>query len=79
MPSPEQLADAGAFTVLVALGISLGVAFVRGWIVPRFVYDREVARGDRLETQVDRMAEALEALADERDADRRQAAGRASG
>ena len=62
---PVALAEAGPWAIVVAIGIGLGLAFSRGWLVPRFVYDREVGRADRLETVVERNTEAIKALTDE--------------
>lgn len=62
---PTALADAGGWAVVVAMIVAAGISFQRGWVVPRFVYDREVARGDKLETQLDRMTESLERLNDD--------------
>lgn len=60
----QALSDAGGWAVAVAMGAGLGFAFVRGWIVPRFAYDREVARNELLSTQATRNAEAIERLTD---------------
>lgn len=34
------------WAVVVAIGIGLATGFVRGWLVPGFIYRREVRRSD---------------------------------
>jgi len=68
MLDPTQLAAAGPWAVVIAMGIALGTAFVKGWIVPGFVYDREVKRGDEA---IAALAKSVEALAEEVRRDRR--------
>lgn len=63
--NPVELAQAGGWATVIAIIGAVGLAFIRGWIVPRFVYDREVTRADRLEQQLDRNTAALETLTDE--------------
>lgn len=65
MPDPVALAQAGPWAVVVGIGVGLGVAFVRGWIVPRFVYDREVQRGDRSEALLTQLVAGFKDLTDE--------------
>lgn len=65
LPDPAALAQAGPWAVVVAIGVALGVAFVRGWIVPRFVYDREVQRGDRNEDLLGQVVQSVKDLTDE--------------
>jgi hypothetical protein len=47
MPDPIALAESGGWAVVVAIILGLGVGFVRGWLVPGFVYRREADRADK--------------------------------
>ena len=58
----KLLADLGGWTAFVILSVAAGVGVVKGWIVPGRYFDREVARGDKAETQALRNAEAIERL-----------------
>lgn len=59
---PRLLADAGGWTVVIVMMSFLGTGFVKGWIVPGFVYRREVARGDKADDQADQNSRAIEKL-----------------
>jgi len=59
---PIALSESGGWAVAVAMGISLGVGFVRGWLVPGFVYRREVERGDKADTAAERNADQIRDL-----------------
>lgn len=59
---PVALADAGGWAVVVAMITGLGIGFVRGWLVPGFVYRREVERGDKADIVSERTADAMEKL-----------------
>lgn len=59
------LADAGGWAVVVAMGFVLGLSFLRGWLVPRWLYDREVLRADRNDEKLETLTKAVEALTDE--------------
>jgi hypothetical protein len=60
---PVALAQAGPTTILL-VGIAwLGLAFVRGWVVPGWIYRDERQQRATAETQAQRNAEALESLA----------------
>ena len=62
----KGLLDAGGWGAFVILCVICLVAIgVKGWVVPRFVYDQEKARSDRLEGQLQRNTEALEGLRDD--------------
>ena len=65
--TPEQIAAAGPWVtvvfVLLAILVAAATAFVRGWIVPGWLYDRLEARAQKAETQAERNAEALEGQA----------------
>jgi hypothetical protein len=65
----------GVLGLLTAVLTGIGEAFRRGLFVPRFVYDREVERADKLEVQLERMAEAFEAMTDEIRRDRESRSG----
>lgn len=59
------LALPGGWPVAGVMLAGVGVLFLRGDIVARFVYNREIRRGDKLEFQLDRNTEALGALTNE--------------
>lgn len=63
MPDPIALAQAGPVAILLAGIFLLGRAFIRGDVVPGFIYRAEVAQRQIAETQALRNAEALTALA----------------
>lgn len=54
----------GGWVVFIGGMAVVGALFLRGDIVPRFVYQRELDRGDALAGQLDRNTEALRALTD---------------
>jgi hypothetical protein len=58
----KALADLGGWSAFLVLSVALAVSVIKGWLVPGRYFDREVARGDKAETQATRNAEALEAL-----------------
>lgn len=66
----KALADAGGWAALLVVAGGFLTAFVRGLVVARSLYDLQVTRGDRLETQLGRMTEAFETLTDEIRTDR---------
>ncbi len=49
----RALGDAAGWTVAVVILVFGVVAFYRGWVVPGYIYNREVARGERAEDAVD--------------------------
>jgi len=54
-----------AVALLVAyLAISVW-AFIKGWVVPRFIYDKAVARGDKAVEVLEAQTEAIEELTKE--------------
>lgn len=59
MPDPAALAQAGPWAVVIAIGLGLAVGFVRGWVVPGFVYQREVKRGDDATASVTALTESI--------------------
>lgn len=61
----KTLADLGWAVAFVVLAVLDVYALVKGWVVPRFVHDREVMRADTLAGQLQRNTEALESLTDE--------------
>jgi hypothetical protein len=58
----KTLSDLGGWAAFLALGISLGFAVVKGWLVPGRYFDREVARADKAELAAVKNAEVLERL-----------------
>lgn len=67
MPSPQDLAQAGPWAVVVFLlasGIgALWTAFIKEWIVPGSRLRREEQKNRRLEAQVLRNTKAMETIA----------------
>lgn len=63
----QQLADLGAFALLLLTWSGLAVGFLRGWIVPGWLYQQLRADWAILRDQGDRNSKALELLANERD------------
>lgn len=61
----KALLDIGGWGAFLALGIIVAVAVIRGWLVPGRYFDREVARGDKIQIAAERNAEAIVALTDE--------------
>jgi len=57
----RTFADAGGLVLFIALCLLAALAFIKGWIVPGFVYRREVTRGDRATEQLERNTDVLEA------------------
>jgi hypothetical protein len=60
---PIALAQAGPAAVLLFVLIALFRAVVRGDLVPGFIYRAEVEQRQKAETQAERNADALAALA----------------
>ncbi len=56
-----SLVNAGG---IVTLSLVAVVAFVKGWIVPGFLYEREVKRSETLNDQVDQNTKAATAALD---------------
>ena len=65
IPDPKLLAEAGGWAVVVALGIGLAVAFVRGWLVPGWIYRAELERSDRIEKALTTLTQTVESVADD--------------
>lgn len=65
MPDPQALAEAGGWAVVVALGVGLGVAFVRGWLVPGWIYRAELERSERIEKALTQLTKTVETVADD--------------
>jgi len=56
---PVALADAGPVAILlVGIGL-LALGFVRGYVVPGWIYKAAIDRAERAETQAQRTTEAL--------------------
>lgn len=69
----SALGNATGWTVAVALLIFMVVGLVRGWVVPGYLYRREVARGDSLEDAANQSARTVERAADATEAATRTA------
>ena len=66
MPTPEQVAafaDLGGFALFLLVDALVGAGFLRGWIVPGFIYQQEREAREKAEIQAARNSEALEKLA----------------
>lgn len=50
---------------MVALGVGLGVAFVRGWLVPGWIYRAELERSERIEKALTQLTKTVETVADD--------------
>jgi hypothetical protein len=58
----SQLADIGAAALLVLTWALLAIGFLRGWIVPGWLYTAQRRDWEMLRDQGDRNAKALEVL-----------------
>lgn len=65
MPDPISLAAAGPWAVVVAIGLGLALAFVKGWIVPGWIYKDERTRSDRIEAALTALTKTVESMADD--------------
>lgn len=65
---PETISAAGPWVtvvaVLIAIIVTAATAFVRGWIIPGWLYERSEKRAEKANTQAERNAEALEAMSE---------------
>lgn len=65
-PNPLDFLEPGAISLLIAyLFFSIATvitAFVKGWVVPKFIYDRAVERGDKAVDAIERLTDAIEEL-----------------
>lgn len=62
MLDPVALSDAGPVAILlVGIGL-LAIGFVRGYVVPGWLYRQERDQRAKAETQLDRNTEAIEAM-----------------
>lgn len=68
-PNPLDFLEPGAVTLLIAyLFLSLatlGTALIRGWVVPKFIYDKAVERGDKAVAVIEGLTKAIEDLTKE--------------
>jgi hypothetical protein len=63
--NPLDFANVPSVILLVAyLGLSVW-AFVKGWVVPRFIYDRAVLRGDKAVDAIEGLTESVQELTKE--------------
>lgn len=69
VPNPLDFLEPGAVALLIAyLFASIGfliTAFLKGWAVPKFIYDKAVERADRATEVVESLTEAIEELTKE--------------
>ena len=66
MPTPEQVAsfaDLGGFALFLLVVAMGGIGFLKGWIVPGWIYRLEREAREKAEVQAARNAEAIEKLA----------------
>ena len=66
MPTPEQVAlfaDLGGFALFLLVVALAGIGFLKGWVVPGWIFKQERAAREKAETQAARNAEAIEKLA----------------
>jgi uncharacterized membrane protein YciS (DUF1049 family) len=62
MPDPFALAEAGPVAILlVGIGL-LAIGFVRGYVVPGWLYRQEREQRIKAETQAERNADNIEAM-----------------
>jgi hypothetical protein len=59
-----QLANAGGWTVVVAMILAIGVGVVRGWWVPGWIYRKSERRLDKVEAALDKLTDAVKARFD---------------
>lgn len=59
----DALGNASGWAIATALLIFGIVGLIRGWVVPGYLYEREVARGDGLEAAADQSARTVERAA----------------
>lgn len=64
-----QLVQAGGWTLFVFQSFVIAVAVHRKWLVPGWVYGREVARTDKLDRHLKALTAALKRLAAAKKAD----------
>jgi len=60
----DYLAPPAVALLVAYLGLSVW-AFVKGWVVPRFIYDKAVQRGDKAVEVLESQTEAIERLTTE--------------
>jgi len=69
VPTPQQIAEAGPWAVLafvlIAVIFGAATAFVRGWVVPGWVYRRLDERSDRTEVALAKLTTSIDTLADD--------------
>ncbi|HEY6568593.1 MAG TPA: hypothetical protein VI341_13840 [Actinomycetota bacterium] len=63
MPDPVVLAEAGPVAILLVGIGALTIGFVRGWVVPGWLYHQEREQRLKAETQAERNTDAIEAIA----------------
>jgi hypothetical protein len=61
----SALANAGGWAVVIAIGFFLGVAFVRRWLVPGWMFEREAKARDDAAATIAAFSKSLDALTDE--------------
>lgn len=63
MPDPIALAEAGPVAILLVGIGALTIGFVRGWVVPGWLWRQERDQREKAETQAERNTDAIEAIA----------------
>lgn len=63
---PQVIDEAGPWVtlaaVLIGIIVTAATAFVKGWIIPGWLYQRSEARAEKATIQAERTAEAMEAI-----------------
>jgi hypothetical protein len=65
MPNVLDFIEPGAVALLIVTLMTGTLAFIRGWIVPRFIYDHEVERADDATQTLSALTIAVKSLTEE--------------
>lgn len=58
-PNVLDFIEPGAYALLIATYITIATAFLKGWVVVRFVYDKEVDRADKATVALEAFAKVV--------------------